>query len=306
MLAVYVAAASPVPANHNPNWPYLLFEAAFGAGFNTPNSELTWTDLTSRLWSYNETSGIQYQLGQVQATNLELELDNFDAALSSLNAASPYYPHVKSGTPLRIRAAIGTIAGQTVNRWYVTQRNAQQWPEAIDEAYRRNAPATGTDVWAALSSTGPTPYRGEVYADSPYSWYPCDDQPGPGGVLPTSLLNAAQGNTISLNIIASPSGVSAGDAYSTDGTDITSTYLNGTTTPPAPSVATYQVGAQSGWMYGDPASTPASALAGNQITASPGSAAWQQTGMQGAGGSNTWFLAVNDAGFPALSGGITV
>ena len=303
MLAVYVAAASPIPAGHNPNWPYLFFEAAFGSGFNTPNSELTWTDISNRLWSYDETSGVQYQLGQLQSTNLELELDNFDAALSSLNTASPYYPNVKSGTPIRIRAAMGTIAGVTANRWYVIQRNAQQWPEEIDPSYRRFSSATGTDVWAVLSSTGPTPYRGEVYADSPYAWWPCDDQPGPGGVIPASLLNAAQGNDISLNITASPGGVTAGDTYTTTGVNATRANTNPSVPP---SVATDTVGALSGWMYGDPQSTPASALAGNEITASPGSAAWQQTGLAGTGGSNTWFLDVNDPGFPQLSGGVTV
>ena len=297
LLGVYVVGTSPVPAVHNPNWPYLLFEAAFGSGFNDPNSELTWTDISSRLWSYDETTGIQFQLGQLQATNLELELDNFDGALSSLNTASPYYPGVLSGVPLRIRAAIGTIAGVTANRWYVIQRNAQEWPEAIDEAFRRNAPATGTDVWAALSSTGPTPYRGEVYADSPYAWWPCDDQPQSGGVLPTFLLNAALGNTNPLNILISPLGAVA--QIASPGGAPANQFA------PANS-ATYSVGADSGWMFGDPQSTPASALAGNQITASPGSAAWQQANLLGTTGSQGWFLSCNDASFPPLSGGITV
>ena len=98
-----------------------------------------------------------------------------------------------AGTPLRIRAAIGTIAGQTVNRWYVIQRNAQEWPEEIDEAYRRWSPATGTDIWAALSATGPTPYRGEVYDDGPYAWWPCDDQPGEANVLPDDAAERGTG-----------------------------------------------------------------------------------------------------------------
>ena len=308
MLAVYTDAAGPIPAGHNPNWPYLFFEAAFGGGFNTPNSELTWTDISNRLWSYDETSGVQYQLGQLQSTNLELELDNFDAALSSLNTASPYYPNVKSGTPIRIRAAMGTIAGVTANRWYVLQRNAQQWPEEIDPSYRRFSGVTGTDVWAVLSSTGPTPYRGEVYADDPYAWWPCDDQPGPGVVQPTTLLNAAEGNTNGLVIQPVAGGVAAGDAYTTTGVNATTDGTVATGIPggnPPPTVAVYAVAAQSGWMYGDPQSTPSSALSGNAITATPGSAAWQQTGLQGSTGSNSWFLTCNDASFPGLSGGVS-
>ena len=302
ILGVEVAAASPIPVNHNPNWPYFIFEAAFGGGFNTPASELTWTDISNRLWRYDETTGIQYQLGQLQATNLTLELDNFDAALSPENASSPYYPHVTSGTPLRIRAALGTLGGVTSNRWYVIQRNAQEWPEEIDESFRRFSPATGTDVWAAMSATGPTPYRGEVYADSPYAWWPCDDQPQAGGVLPTFLLNAALGNTNNLNILLSPLGAVLSQAYSTSGE------ANGgpTDTAPVAGSANYTVGADSGWMYGDPQSTPATAVSGNDITASPGAAAWQASQQYGNTGSNGWFLSCNDASFPPLTAGITV
>ena len=162
LLGVYTTGLNPIPAGGNPNWPHVVFEAAFGSGFNNAPSELNWVDLTSRLWSFEETTGIQFQLGALQATNLSLTLDNNDNYLASQNTSSPYYPNVVAGTPLRLRAALGTIAGVTYNRWYVIQRNAQEFPEQIDEAFRRFAPVTGTDVWAVLSSTGPTPYRGEV------------------------------------------------------------------------------------------------------------------------------------------------
>ena len=295
ILGVEVAAASPVPANHNPNWPYFIFEAAFGGGFNTPNSELTWTDISTRLWRYDETTGIQYQLGSLQATNLSLELDNFDAALSPENSSSPFYPDVTSGTPLRIRAALGTLGGVTSNRWYVIQRNAQEWPEEIDESFRRFSPATGTDVWAAMSAAGPTPYRGEVYTDNPYAWWPCDDQPQAEGVLPTFLLNAALGNTNDLNILLSPLGAAFYSAYDTDGSAGGAPSQGGVA--PGGS-ANYTVGTDSEWMFGDPESTPATALSGNDITASPGSAAWQTTGQYGHAGSNGWFLSCNDSSFP--------
>ena len=217
--------------------------------------------------------------------------------------SSPYFPNVTSGTPLRIRAALGTLGGITSNRWYVIQRNAQEWPEEIDESFRRFSPATGTDVWAATSAAGPTPYRGEVYADNPYAWWPCDDQPGAGGVLPTFLLNAALGNTNNLNILLSPLGAVAKGAYDTDGS-VGQAPSNGGIIPTTS--ANYTVGADSEWMYGDPESTPATAVSGNDITASPGSAAWQTAQQLGNTGSNGFFLSCNDSGFPALSGGITV
>jgi len=305
LIGVYTTGTDPIPAGGNPDWPYVKFEAAFGAGFNTPNSELTWTDLTSRLWHFDETTGIQYQLGQLQATNLDLELDNNDGYLSPDNASSPYYPNVVAGTPIRLRAALGTMAGVNYNRWYVIQRNIAQVGEQITTAFRRYIPMTGTDLWAALSTTPPTFYRSEVYGDNPYAWWPCDDQPGDANVLPTSLLNAAAGNTNALNIVLSPNGGTNQYFYNSNGTSVTNLA--------APSIALYTTGADGGWMFGDPqGSSPTLAAGnllaatGNSVTAEPGSAAWQAAGQAGNTGSYGFFLSCNDASFPPLSGGITI
>ena len=301
LIGIRINAASPIPATQNPNWPYLKFEAGFGSGFNTPDSEVTWTDLTSRLWNWDETTGVQYQLGELQATNLLVQADNNDGALISTNTASPYYPNVVPGTPLRIRAALGTIGGTTVNRWYVIQRNAAEWGEAIDDQHRRYSDMTGTDLWAALSTAPPTLYRTEVREDGPYAWWPCDDQPGNAGVQPTALLNAAAGNTNTLNVTLSPNGSTAQDGYDTDGNSVTTV---GTAIPPG--IAIYTSGASSGWMFGDPVSSPASFATGNPESSQPGSAAWQQTGQQGDSGDTGWYLICHDTSFPPLSGGITV
>jgi hypothetical protein len=308
LIEVLQAGPSPVPARGNPNWPHLIFEAGFGSGFNTPPDQVTWTDLTSRCWSWDETTGIQYQLGDIQATDLNLELDNLDNALASDNAAGPYYPHVVTGTPLRIRAAVGTIAGVTQDRWYVISRNAEEWPQQVNQNYRRYAPATATDIWSTLSASGPTPYRGEVQQDGPQSWWPGDDQLLEGGVLPAQLANAALGNTNPLVIYGASGGVAPGDQYTTSGYDATQDHVVLTGIPPGnppPSVAIYSVAQQQGWMYGDPVASATTYGTSNPVTANPGSAAWQQTGLLGDTGANAWFMAANDAGFPALSGGMT-
>ena len=385
LLGVKVSAASPVPATQNPNWPYTLFEAAFGAGFNTPASELTWTDLTNRLWSWDETTGIQYQLGQLQSTNARLELDNFDGALTPPSPASSAWSFATTGTPsthsyftvttaqsasitvgdgftdttntgtfftvtsigtpsggnvnvgftpaattvmtsdtvsqaalvtgvpIRLRMALGTLGGIQVDRWQVIQRNVNEVEEEIDSAYRRYIPLTATDLWASMSSTPPTFYRSEIYEDAPYAWWPMDDQPREGGVLPTTLLNAATGNTNVLQIESDPGGVTVQDTYGFSGTDITQTVISSgffsppEVTPPAGSIATYAAGTNSGWMYGDPPSAVSSiSAAGNPVEASPGSASWQQSGLLGTGGTSGWYLIGNDTSFPGLSGGITL
>lgn len=302
MLGVQVSAATPIPAGQNANWPYLKFEAALGAGFNTPNSELTWTDLTSRLWNWDETTGIQYQLGELQASFLEAQADNPDLALTSTNASSPYYPNIEPGTPLRLRMALGTIGGTTVNRWYILQRNAQEWTEKIDEQFRPYVNITGTDLWNALSATPPTFYRSEVFEDGPYAWWPLDDQPGTAGVLPTEMLNAAVGNTKTLGVRLSPNGALPQAIYDTDGNSLGAG--SGVIVPP--SIATYAAGTNSGWMFGDPVQSPASFDTGNPVSAQPGSASWQQSGHAGTTGSYGWYLICNDASFPPLANGITV
>ena len=303
MLAVLTSGTSPIPANQNPAWPYMAFEAGFGSGFNTPDSEVTWTALPNRLWSWDETTGIKFNLGQLQSTDLQLEIDNYDAALTSTNISSPYYPNVQPGTPLRLRAALGTLGGVTVNRWYVIQRNAAQWGEAIDETYRRYCEVAGTDLWAALSAAPPSFYRSEVYADAPYAWWPCDDQPGNSGVLPSALLNAAVGNTNTLNVKLSPLG-GVSQAYLDQNGASTATASLVTGYPPG--IAIYAVGADAGWMFGDPPGTPASLGTGNPVTSTPGSAAWQASGQAGSTGSYGWYLICNDSSFPALSGGVTI
>lgn len=466
MIGVLTAASSPIPASNNPNWPYTIVEAGFGAGFNTPDSEVTWTDITSRVWSVDETTGIQFQLSSLQATNMHLELDNNDNALSSDNVGSPYYSNalnpnmsfqsgisgwagndnatiaqssdfafsssingqpafslkvtpdgvtsfpgaaatrqavtasatytascwlyspagwasggsigflwfdsgggfisfssfsttalpaatwtqtsvtvtapsnaatgqllvqltgtpshsapfyvaeaafvagsnvvstglVTSGTPIRIRMALGTMGGVSVNRWYILQRYAMEWGEALTDVFRRYCPVTATDIWSSLSATPPTFYRSEIYQDAPYAWWPLDDPPGPAGVLPKTMLNAAVGNTNVLNVQLSPNGTGPTTSFGTDGSSLTFA----TTVAKQPGIAVYGVGTNSGWMFGDPPGQPASLATGNSVSPSPGSASWQQIGATGNSGSFGWFLTCNDTNFPTLANGITV
>jgi hypothetical protein len=209
---------------------------------------------------------------------------------------------VTSGVPVRVRYALSTIKGTTYNRWHTWMRYAVAWPETRNRTLRNLVEVTTTDVWSAASGSCPSPYRGEVRQDNPQSDWPLDDQPLSGGVQPTTFRNAAMGNTNTM-AVQSGGGVGLQNAYSTSGTVLTSASL--TSTPP-PAVAIYQAGAQQGWMYGDPQSSATSYATGNPVTASPGSAAWQQTGLLGNSGTNSWFLTANDSNFPPLSGGATV
>ena len=126
---------------------------------------------------------------------------------------------------------------------------------------------TGSDLWAALNAAPPTPYRTEVYEDGPYAWWPLDDQPGNAGVLPVTMLNAAEGNTNVLNVIASPNGLGPAVAFATDGFNETNPgYAYGAQV----GLATYTTAADSGWMFGDPQGSPSSFATGNPVTSQPG------------------------------------
>jgi len=273
LLSVLVTAPSPV-ASTNPNWPYLVFEAAFGSGYQTPPDQMTWTSLQTRALSprlrrWQDSTGVQYELAALEASETSLFLDNPDGALSPFNPASPYYPDVLPGTPVRIRAVPPASTG--VNRWYVFARNMERWPQSWDEIYRGQSNATGTDCWSVINKLLPTCYRAEVLADSPYAWWPCDDS---GVNRAITLINAAPGNDQPLAVTRSPQGLNA----------------SVTNYPWSQAVVYSAIDAFStntGWMYGDPVS-----------------ATWQQTGV---GLDNTgWYLYCQDPGFPNLPGGVTI
>ncbi len=291
-----------------------------GNSYISTTGNVTVSPLAAGTWTQAATTGVQAPSNAAYASiNATIagtpgSSQAFYIAEAALVAGSAVVRTglVTAGTPVRVRMALGTITTRegsvTYNRWYVWQRNTRAWPEKRNKALRGFVNATTSDAWAAATGTCPTPYRGEAEQDAPYAWWPCDDQPLTGGVLPTSLRNAAKGNSNTLAVQAASAGVAIGDAYSTTGTDLTTDGTVAAGLPPgnpAPSVAVYQVAQQQGWLYGDPQSSPQSAQSGNPVTAQPGSAAWQQTALQGDTGSNSWFLACNDANFPALSGGVS-
>ncbi|MGH8917281.1 MAG: hypothetical protein ACRD0H_02915, partial [Actinomycetes bacterium] len=233
VIGLLANAPSPIPSvsNVSPAFPgRMIYEFAPGGGFQTPADELTWVTLndsaaspgtTKRAWAWRDDGGVPYMLGQLQSGGGAIQLDNADGDLTPSNSAGPWFPDVQTGTPFRLRVAVGTSGGVTANRWYVIAKNALDIPEKRDSTLRNYVEIGLTDIWSVVAASCPSPYRGEVEQDDPGWWWPCDDQPRSGGVQPTSLLNAAQGSATTMNVIAAPSGVTAGHAYTTTGIDAT-------------------------------------------------------------------------------------
>ncbi len=273
IISVLQNGPSPVPAGVNPSWPYLVFEAAFGSGYMTPPDQMVWVNLQTRaagfrLRSWEETTGPQFELDANQASELKIGLDNPDGALTPGNTASPYYPNVIPGTPVRIRCITGAL-----NRWLVIQRNIERWEPTWDELIRGEVNSTGTDLWSVINKELPTCYRAEVLAEGAdlYAWWPMDD---PSVSNPTSLNNAAPGSATPLQIVTSPAGLASVQTLPSGG-GFAFEYS-----------AIQALSADSGWMYGD-----------------SDSAAWQQSGNGSIGTGR--YLYCQDSGFPPISGGVT-
>lgn len=79
-----------------------LVEAAFGAPVIS-TSALTWTNLSTRVVSFDITRGRSDQLDQFDIGRLSIRFQNNDGALNPSNTASPYYPYLNPRTPIRVR-----------------------------------------------------------------------------------------------------------------------------------------------------------------------------------------------------------
>jgi hypothetical protein len=87
----------------------LKVELALGADVTRPD-RWEWTDVSSRILDQGLTihRGRSNESGGLEPSTVTVELDNLDGALAPGNGASPYYPNVRRGTPLRV-----TVEGAT-------------------------------------------------------------------------------------------------------------------------------------------------------------------------------------------------
>jgi hypothetical protein len=107
----------------NPNYPLVVTQVALNGGLATAESSLVWTELSTRVWEMDSTSGRQYELDQVQAGEGALVFADRDEALNPTNTSSPYtgqllpyrpYMQQAMWPPAAIGAAVnlaGTTAG---------------------------------------------------------------------------------------------------------------------------------------------------------------------------------------------------
>lgn len=86
--------------------PAVVAEVAFDSGYTTADADRTWTDVSEYVELHHgvgNTFGRQDELSTADANRLTLTLDNSDGRFTAGRAASPYYPNVKIGRPIRLR-----------------------------------------------------------------------------------------------------------------------------------------------------------------------------------------------------------
>jgi hypothetical protein len=98
-----IAVTGTQPTLKSSQQPYTVTEIAPGAGPGTPPDQLTWVPLTGRVLASGFTQGRGYTLGQLQAGQGTLTLDNPNQDL--IPPGSGAFAGIDSGTPFRTRAA---------------------------------------------------------------------------------------------------------------------------------------------------------------------------------------------------------
>lgn len=196
---VLVTGDTPVPPSQT--WPYIQFQAGFGAGAQTPWDQVGWTDLTPRFRSGSAQRGKQYELDAIQAGTMNLMLSNNDGALNPGNAASPYFPQVQANTPARLLATWPPPPDAGARTYSVWRGFIERWPSSLTPARYQVTNTTGTDVYALLTTLMRSLPRAEILVDVPYAYWTCSDAAGS-----TTGANLAKGNSQALQQVQSKYG----------------------------------------------------------------------------------------------------
>lgn len=126
----------------------LIVEAGFGSTVWTPPGDIVWTDITQFVdvagAGVQISRGASDELADPQVGTCTLLLDNSDGRFTSGRSGSPYYPHVRKGTPIRVRVTVGAVDHHRF--WGAVN----QWPTKWKGLYA-TATVTCSDLLAHLS-----------------------------------------------------------------------------------------------------------------------------------------------------------
>lgn len=162
-----------------PNVTYTV-EIAFNSNWKTPAGSRVWTDVSD----YVELQeGIKIDVGRsdelstADANELTLTLDNKDGRFTWGNAASPYYPNVKIGKPIRVTATLDGNAPSTrfvgfIDEWPV------EWPGESSTYAQATISAKSRLAWIGLTAPTLFPTDQEIVSWGVAYYWPLTDPLG--------------------------------------------------------------------------------------------------------------------------------
>lgn len=265
-----VLLSAPAPVQASPGWPVVVTEAAIGSGPQSAPAGMTWTALSPRSLELGIQQGKQYTLGQLQAGQGTLRLDNPDGALIPPGTGS--FAGIDSGTPVRQRVI---LPATTTPHYVPFSGYLKRWPFAVPgDMLRGESQCEITDIWAYAAGSLDSMARQEMLLDNPYAVWPLSDAAGT-----TAASNIAPGNSNPLTLVTSKYGASG-------------------------ATAVFGATPTGGALIGD-----SSAKATGSSKSSSSSGMFEQTlpasALTGAAGYG-FALGCNDTRYPPLSGGVTI
>ena len=128
-----------------------------GFGYSAVDADIVWTDITQWVQTagggqVSISRGASDERAETQTGTLSLRLDNRDGRFTPGNSASPYYPHVRRNTPIRVIKT--TLAGKnflTIANFESSATSAWGWapdPAAEPQAYARDNTRANTGSWS--------------------------------------------------------------------------------------------------------------------------------------------------------------
>lgn len=173
--------------------PDVVVELAFGSGVRTAAASRTWTFVSAYVeleQGIDIEGGRGDQFSTCDANSIKLVLDNSDGRFTAGLSSSPYYPNVKVGTPIRVRAKrVGGAGYVTLGMGYV-----DEWPVIWDgsDAYAL-APITASSRLAVLGRERKlrSIVEEEILVDSPTAYYPLAEPEGATAAADSSGNSAA-------------------------------------------------------------------------------------------------------------------
>lgn len=159
-----------------PNVTYTV-EIAFNANWKTPSGSRVWTDVSDYVELHEGISievGRSDELSTADANTLTLTLDNKDGRFTWGNAASPYFPNIKLGKPIRVTA---TLAGNApsvrflgfIDEW------PTEWPGESATFAQATVSAKSRMAWIGVTAPTLYPMDQEITSWGTSHYWPLTD-----------------------------------------------------------------------------------------------------------------------------------